>query len=134
MLTTQSQMFAGYVDYFLSLLRHELSTLRSLSKYLPPEQGPNATEQKKILGDTIKNLKLNKRKIVLDSEILLLTVIDHIGHDQLEKVSQTCLLVTICGYVPHKFTKPFLDTDMELYIRNIVEHIEFVDTMSWFTF
>lgn len=128
MLTTQRNIISSYIDNIISLINQEINTAQLFIKY-GPQNIIIDTNQITKLRDTILR---KKRKLVLDSEIILLSVIDHMQHDQLEEVTKACTILCIESLIPEKYLLFMRQPNLETHIKTIIHHLDFVDTMSWF--
>lgn len=132
MLSTQTDAIRSYIDYFITLMENEIRVSLDFRTYGPPSAKEHFDAHISNYKQIIRKLRKDKNKLVLNTEILLLSVIDHFrDQNQLDEIAKACTTIITETIVPEKFL--LRQPDLESYIRTIVYHLEFVDTMSWFT-
>jgi hypothetical protein len=95
----------------------ELNSVNFIRNFVPARviESPYAIELR------IRRLRREKFKLAVDSEIVLLTVIDNMNEYQLEQVMQSCFLICLQTILPNKYIEPHKDPDVEATILRILE-------------
>ena len=133
MLTSQKDTIRSYIDYAISLAEKDLQSISLFLRYGPSSIHQELGIQHISIALDLQKIRKQKRQLVLDSEILLLSVIDHF-HDQteLDNIVRACTIICTENVIPEKYITLLRQPELECHIRTIVQHLDFVDTMSWF--